>query len=55
MAREVGQMVRRGERTWLVRVYNCRDPESIKRKYVNQTLGYHPGKCGVPSLRRPAA
>ena len=54
MAREVGQIVRRGERTWLARI-NCRDPESIERKYVNQTLGYHPGKCGVPSLGRPAA
>jgi hypothetical protein len=53
MAREVGHdaATARG----LVRVYNCRDPESIKRKYVNQTLGYHPGKCGVPSLSRPAA
>jgi len=32
MARKVGQIVRRGVRTWLVRVYNGRDPESRKRK-----------------------
>ena len=28
MARKVGQIVRRGDHTWLVRVYNGRDPES---------------------------
>jgi hypothetical protein len=38
MARKVGQIVRRGDRTWLVRVYNGRDPESRKRKYLNQTV-----------------
>jgi hypothetical protein len=38
MARKVGQIVRRGARTWLVRVYNGRDPESKKRKYLNQTV-----------------
>src|SRR6516164_6565265 len=38
MARKVGQIVRRGARTWLVRVYNGRDPESKKRKYLNQTI-----------------
>jgi integrase len=38
MARKVGQIVRRGDRTWLVRVYNGRDPESKKRKYLNQTI-----------------
>jgi hypothetical protein len=38
LARKVGQIVRRGDRTWLVRVYNGRDPESKKRKYLNQTV-----------------
>lgn len=38
MARNVGQIVRRGPRIWLVRVYNGRDPETKKRKYLNQTL-----------------
>jgi hypothetical protein len=38
MARKVGQIVRRGDRTWLVRVYNGRDPESKKRKHLNQTI-----------------
>jgi hypothetical protein len=38
MAREVGQIVRRGARTWLVRVYHGRNPETNKRKYLNQTV-----------------
>ena len=38
MARKVGQIVGRGPRTWLVRVYNGRDPETKKRKYLNQTI-----------------
>ena len=38
MARKVGQIVGRGRRTWLVRVYNGRDPETRKRKYLNQTI-----------------
>jgi hypothetical protein len=38
MARKVGQIVGRGRRNWLVRVYNGRDPETKKRKYVNQTI-----------------
>src|SRR6266404_2991896 len=38
MARKVGQIVRRGTRTWLVRVYGGRDPEIKKRKYLNQTV-----------------
>ena len=28
----------RGRRTWLVRVYNGRDRETKKRKYLNQTI-----------------
>ena len=38
MARKVGQIVRRGTRTWLVRAYNGRDVETKKRKYLNQTI-----------------
>lgn len=38
MARKVGQIIRRGDRTWLVRVYNGRDVDTKKRKYVNQTV-----------------
>src|SRR5579863_2909502 len=38
MARKVGQIVRRGDRTWLLRVYSGRDRESKKRKYLNQTV-----------------
>jgi hypothetical protein len=38
MARKVGQIIRRGGRTWLVRVYNGRDVETKKRRYLNQTV-----------------
>lgn len=38
MARKVGQIVGRGPRTWLVRVYNGRDPETKKGRYLNQTI-----------------
>ena len=38
MARKVGQIVGRGPHTWLVRVYNGRDPETKKRNYLNHTI-----------------
>jgi integrase len=38
MARKVGQIVRRGERTWLVRIYLGRDQQTKKRKYFNHTI-----------------
>jgi integrase len=38
MARKIGQIVRRGPRTWLVRVYNGRNSETKKRRYLNQTI-----------------
>jgi hypothetical protein len=38
MARKVGQIVRRGSCTWLVRVYTGRDMETKKRTYLNQTV-----------------
>jgi hypothetical protein len=37
MARRVGQIVRHGARSWLVRVLRGRDAETEKRKYLNQT------------------
>jgi len=36
MARKVGQIVRRGSRTWLVRVYTGRDFETKKRTYLKR-------------------
>lgn len=44
MARKVGQIIRRGGRTWLVRVYNGHEVETKKRKYINQT--FHGGRRG---------
>jgi integrase len=38
MARKVGQIIRRGTRTWLVGVYSGRDVETKKRTYLNQTV-----------------
>ena len=38
MSRKVGQIIARGERHWLVRVYLGRDPETHKRKYHNRTV-----------------
>jgi len=38
MAGKAGQIIPRGERTWLVRVFMGRDSESGKRKYVNKTI-----------------
>jgi integrase len=38
MSRKVGQIIARGERRWLVRVYLGRDCETHKRKYHNRTV-----------------
>jgi hypothetical protein len=38
MARKLGQIIARGERIWLVRVYLGRDPQIGTRKYDNQTI-----------------
>ena len=38
MARKLGQIVARGQSTWLVRIYQGRDPETGTRKYLNQTI-----------------
>lgn len=38
MARKTGQIVGRGQRRWLVRVFLGRDRESRKRKYLSCTV-----------------
>jgi integrase len=38
MARKVGQIIARGDRRWLIRVYLGRDHETNKRNYHNRTL-----------------
>ena len=38
MARKAGQIITRGESTWLVRVYRGRDSQTGTRKYLNQTI-----------------
>ena len=38
MSRKVGQIIARGERRWLVRVYVGRDRETRKRTYHNRTI-----------------
>jgi integrase len=38
MSRKVGQIIARGERRWLVRVYLGRDRETRKRTYHNRTI-----------------
>ena len=38
MARKSGQLISRGPRTWLVRVFLAREPESGTRKYHNKTI-----------------
>jgi integrase len=38
MARKVGQIIARGDRRWLIRVYLGRDHQTGKRKYHNRTI-----------------
>ena len=38
MARKVGQIIARGDRRWLIRVYLGRNQETNKRKYHNRTI-----------------
>ena len=38
MARKVGQIIARGDRRWLIRVYLGRDHETKKRHYLNRTI-----------------
>jgi hypothetical protein len=38
MARKVGQIIARGDRRWLIRVYLGRDRETNKSNYHNRTI-----------------
>lgn len=38
MARETGQIIRRGSKTWLVRIYVGRTPETRKHKYIGKSI-----------------
>lgn len=38
MARKQGQIVARGDRRWLVRIFLGRDPETRRRRYLSRTL-----------------
>jgi integrase len=38
MVRKTGQIIRRGESTWLVRIYTGRDPETGKRRYIGKAI-----------------
>ena len=38
MARKVGQIIARGDRRWLIRVYLGRDSETKKRNHHNRTI-----------------
>jgi hypothetical protein len=38
MARKTGQIIRRGSRTRLVRIYVDRNPETLKRKYIGKSI-----------------
>lgn len=38
MARKIGQIIARGDRRWLIRVYLGRDHETNKRNYHNRTI-----------------
>ena len=38
MSRKVGQIIARGERRWLIRIYLGRDRETRKRTYHNRTI-----------------
>lgn len=38
MARKIGQIIRRGPSTWLVRIYVGRNPETRKRRYIGKFI-----------------
>ena len=38
MVRKIGQIIRRGPKTWLVRIYVGRDRETRRRKYVGKVI-----------------
>jgi hypothetical protein len=47
MARKVGQIIRRGARTWLVRVHNGRDPKPRSGNIESDVYGGLPGAQAV--------
>ena len=47
MARKVGQIIARGDRRWLIRVYLGRDHKTKKRKQSNDS-GAHARGAGIP-------
>ena len=38
MVRKIGQIIRRGSSTWLVRIYVGRDPETRRRRYIGKFI-----------------
>jgi hypothetical protein len=38
MVGKIGQIIRRGPSTWLVRIYVGRDSETKNRKYISKTI-----------------
>lgn len=46
MARKVGQIIARGDRRWLIRVYLGCDSETKKRNYHNRTIHGSMGEGG---------
>src|ERR1017187_8780582 len=46
MIRKIGQIIRRGPGTWLVRIYGGRDPETRRRRYIGKFI-----HGGLPNIR----
>ena len=38
MARKTGQIIRRGQQVWMVRIYAGREPETGRRKYIRKSI-----------------
>jgi integrase len=54
MIRKIGQIIRRGPSTWLVRIYVGRDPETRRRRYIGKFI--HGGlRCAQAHLNRMLA
>lgn len=49
MARKLGQIIARGQSTWLVRVYQGRDPQTGTRKYTTRPSMVRSAKRSVSS------
>jgi hypothetical protein len=48
MARKAGQLIARGQSTWLIRVYLGHHPQSGTRRYYNQTLHTNASAAAEP-------